>query len=293
VSDFEAWAALLALGAFHGINPGMGWLFAVALGLQERRRRAVLWSLVPIALGHALSIGAVVLVVGLAQEAIPMEWLRWPIGAGLVLFGGYKLFRMRHPRWVGMKVSFRDLVTWSFLMASAHGAGLMLVPVLLGWSAGEGAAEVSAGEGGDAAAGDASAHAHHQHAGHDAGAANEHVGHDAGAAGPGAANEHAEHAGHATANEHAAHDPAAAGHAGHAGGDHAEHASVIAAVGKGPWLALLATAVHTLGYLIVMLVCAVVVYEWVGLAILRKAWLNLDGVWAVALVITGIATMLL
>jgi hypothetical protein len=199
---------------------------------------------VPIALGHALSIGAVVLVVGLAQEAVPIEWLRWPIGAGLVLFGGYKLFRMRHPKWVGMKVSFRDLVTWSFLMASAHGAGLMLVPVLLGWSAGEG--------GGDAAAGDASAHAHHHHAGHDMSA---------------------------TGAE--------------AAGEHAEHASVLASVGKGPWLALLATAVHTLGYLAVMLVCAIVVYEWVGLAILRKAWLNLDGFWAVALVITGVATILM
>lgn len=230
MTDLQAWAALLALGAFHGINPGMGWLFAVALGLQERRRRAVLWALVPIAIGHALSIGAVVLVVGLAQEAIPLEWLRWPIGAGLVLFGGYKLFRMRHPKWVGMKVSFRDLVTWSFLMASAHGAGLMLVPVLLGWSAGEG-----------------DAHAHHHHAGHEA----------------------------------------------MGGGEHAEHASVIAAVGKGPLLALLATGVHTLGYLVVMLVCAVAVYEWVGLAILRKAWINLDGVWAGALVITGVATMLL
>jgi hypothetical protein len=253
VTDWQAWAALLALGAFHGINPGMGWLFAVALGLQEGRRRAVFRSLVPIALGHALSIGVVVLVVGFAQEAIPLEWLRWPIGAGLVLFGGYKLFRMRHPRWVGMKVSFRDLVTWSFLMASAHGAGLMLVPVLLGWSAGEGGGD--AGVGGEAAGGDAGTHAHH----HD------HAGHEAGAAGP---------------------DGAGAG-------EHAEHASVIAAVGKGPLLALLATAVHTLGYLAVMLVCAIVVYEWVGLAILRKAWLNLDGVWAVALVITGVATMLL
>ena len=82
MTDWEAWAALLALGAFHGINPGMGWLFAVALGLQEGRRRAVFRALVPIAIGHALSIGAVVLVVGLAQEAIPLEWLRWPIGAG-------------------------------------------------------------------------------------------------------------------------------------------------------------------------------------------------------------------
>lgn len=262
MSDLQAWAALLALGAFHGINPGMGWLFAVALGLQEGRRRAVFRSLVPIAIGHALSIGAVVLVVGLAQEAIPLEWLRWPIGAGLVLFGGYKLFRMRHPKWVGMKVSFRDLVTWSFLMASAHGAGLMLVPVLLGWSAGEGG---DAGVAGDGASSDASAHAHHHHGMHHGGAS----GHDGGAA------------------------PSADPHAGHDAGEHAEHASVIAAVGKGPLLALLATAVHTLGYLAVMLVCAIVVYEWVGLAILRKAWLNLDGVWAVALVITGVATMLL
>ena len=263
MTDWQAWAALLALGAFHGINPGMGWLFAVALGLQEGRRRAVFRSLVPIALGHALSIGAVVLVVGLVQEAIPLEWLRWPIGAGLVLFGGYKLFRMRHPKWVGMKVSFRDLVTWSFLMASAHGAGLMLVPVLLGWSAGEGGDAGVGDAAGDAAAGDASAHAHHHGMHH-------------GAAGPDAG---------AAANADA--------HAGHDAGEHAEHASVIAAVGKGPWLALLATAVHTLGYLAVMLVCAIVVYEWVGLAILRKAWLNLDGVWAVALVITGVATMLL
>src|SRR5215207_2351937 len=180
MSDWEAWAALLALGAFHGINPGMGWLFAVALGLQEGRRRAVFRALVPIAIGHALSIGAVVLVVALVQTAVPMEWLRWPIGGGLVLFGGYKLFRMKHPKWVGMKVSFRDLVTWSFLMASAHGAGLMLVPVLLGWSAGEGGGDASAmGEGGA----DAGAHAHHHHAGHDMGAAaqapaSEHAGHD-------------------------------------------------------------------------------------------------------------------
>jgi hypothetical protein len=233
VSDLQAWAALLALGAFHGINPGMGWLFAVALGLQEGSGRAVIRALVPIALGHALSIGAVVLVVALARAAVPLEWLRWPVGAGLVLFGGYKLVRMRHPRWVGMKVSFRDLVTWSFLMASAHGAGLMLAPVVLGWSAADGG---GAGDG----------HAHH----------------------------------HAMAG-------------GPDGGEHAGHASAFAAAGRGPLLALLATAVHTLGYLAVMLVCAVVVYRWVGLAILRKAWLNLDGVWAVALMITGVGTMLL
>ena len=119
MSDLQAWLALLGLGAFHGINPGMGWLFAVALGLQEQRRSAVLRALLPIALGHALSIGAVVLVLGLLQDQLPDAWLRWPVGVGLALFGLFKLFRSRHPRWVGMRVNFFDLTAWSFLMATA------------------------------------------------------------------------------------------------------------------------------------------------------------------------------
>src|SRR6266540_7281975 len=138
MSDLSAWAALLALGAFHGVNPGMGWLFAVALGLQERRCRAVFESLVPIALGHALSIGAVALVLVLLHDLAPAAWIRWVVGVGLITFGAYKFFRSRHPRWVGMRVGFKDLVAWSFLMASAHGAGLMLAPVLIGWAAGDG-----------------------------------------------------------------------------------------------------------------------------------------------------------
>ena len=126
------WMALLGLGAFHGINPGMGWLFAVALGLQEQRRSAVWNALPPIAVGHALSVGLVFALVALIHASIPYRVLRWIAAAVLIGFGVYRLVRARHPRWVGMRVGFRDLTLWSFLMASAHGAGLMLVPVFLG-----------------------------------------------------------------------------------------------------------------------------------------------------------------
>ena len=126
------WLALLGLGAFHGINPGMGWLFAVALGLQEQRRSAVWRALPPIAVGHALSVGLIVALVALIHASIPYQALRWIAAAALIGFGVYRLVRARHPRWVGMRVGFRDLTLWSFLMASAHGAGLMLVPIFLG-----------------------------------------------------------------------------------------------------------------------------------------------------------------
>src|SRR5215207_7617308 len=109
----------------------MGWLFAVALGLQERRRGAVLQALPPIALGHAIAISLAVLVIGVARIVVPLDVLRYVCAGVLILFGLYKLARRRHPRWVGMRVGFRDLTAWSFLMASAHGAGLMLIPVLL------------------------------------------------------------------------------------------------------------------------------------------------------------------
>ena len=131
------WLVLVGLGAFHGINPGMGWLFAVALGLQEKSQRAVRRALLPIALGHALSIGVVVLVVGLLQAVLPEQVMRYLCAALLGVFGLWRLVRARHPRWVGMRVGFRDLTLWSFLMASAHGAGLMLVPLLLQWPAPE------------------------------------------------------------------------------------------------------------------------------------------------------------
>ncbi|MBV9155965.1 MAG: hypothetical protein JO097_06865 [Acidobacteriaceae bacterium] len=126
-----AWSTLFLLGAYHGINPGMGWLFAVARGMQEHRARAVAWSLPPIALGHALSIGVVVLIAGLAQVVLPLMYVRIGVAGALVGLGVYKLIRSRHFRWGGMQVGFRELTIWSFLMASAHGAGLMVLPVVL------------------------------------------------------------------------------------------------------------------------------------------------------------------
>ena len=123
------WAVLVLLGAYHGVNPGMGWLFAVARGLQEKRRQAVLSSLLPIALGHEAAIVVVVVAVSLTEQFVE------PYLAALVLvsFGVFKLAKPRsHPSGFGMRVGFGGLAGWSFLMSTAHGAGLMLAPVLLG-----------------------------------------------------------------------------------------------------------------------------------------------------------------
>ena len=126
---------MLLLGAFHGINPGMGWLFAVALGMQERKGSAVARALVPIALGHALAVGSVVMAAVYLGMALPQNAIRYFVAAILFSLGIYLLVGHHHPRWIRMQVGFRDLTLWSFLMASAHGAGLMVLPVLLGASA--------------------------------------------------------------------------------------------------------------------------------------------------------------
>src|SRR5688572_26479690 len=132
------------MGASHGPNPGMGWLIAVALGLQWRRLAAVTGALAPIALGHALAIGGAAVVVGALGVVVPQRLLLAMGGAVLLGFAAYKVAtRFRHPRWVGMRVGPRELVLWSFLMASAHGAGLMLAPVLAGVR-GEGVSSVLA-----------------------------------------------------------------------------------------------------------------------------------------------------
>jgi len=123
---------MVLLGAYHGLNPAMGWLFAVALGMQEQSGRAVAKSLVPIAAGHAVAIGSVVLMTAFLGMTLPLVVIRYVVAAVLVGLGIYCLVRHQHPRWVRMQVGFRDLTVWSFLMASAHGAGLMVVPVLLG-----------------------------------------------------------------------------------------------------------------------------------------------------------------
>ena len=126
------WAALAGLGAFHGVNPAMGWLFAVALGLQSGERGAVARALPPIALGHAAAIALVAALVLLAQTAFDPLPLQLAAAVTLVGFGVYRLLRShRHRFRAGMLAGAGDLVVWSFLMATAHGAGLMIVPVLL------------------------------------------------------------------------------------------------------------------------------------------------------------------
>lgn len=207
-----SWAALVALGAFHGINPGMGWLFAVALGMQERSSAAVWRSLLPLGLGHGLAIGAAILAALLLGIVLPVQTLRWPVALILVGFGAYRLFRHRHPRFGGMRVGFGKLTVWSFLMASAHGAGLMVLPVFL------------------ALAADRSAPMSHH---------------------------------------------------GMPGAFH------------GTLTGLVATLVHGAAYLVVTALAAWAIYEKFGLGLLRKAWVNLDLIWAVALLATGGLTLML
>ena len=125
------------LGAYHGLNPAMGWLFAVGLGMQDRSRRSVLRALPPIAAGHELAIVVVAaLVVGLGALADPAP-LKVVGAVALIAFGIFRFARPRaHPRWTTMRVTRKELTWWSFLMSSAHGAGLMVAPVLLGTGAG-------------------------------------------------------------------------------------------------------------------------------------------------------------
>ncbi|HUG85143.1 MAG TPA: hypothetical protein VMM13_11290 [Euzebya sp.] len=123
-------AALLGLGAFHGLNPGMGWLFAVALGMQERRRRAVLEAIPPLAAGHAAAVVVALALFATVRAVASPRVVAVATGAVLVGFGLWHLLRRRHPRWVGMHLRPRELALWSFVMASAHGAGLMLLPVV-------------------------------------------------------------------------------------------------------------------------------------------------------------------
>ena len=129
------WQGVALLGAYHGINPGMGWLFAVALGMQQGSARGVWRALPPIALGHALAVGIVLAVAAAAQLVVPLDTLTIVVASILIAFGLYRLWRHRHPVYGGMQVGFRDLTIWSLLMASAHGAGFMVLPLVMGTSA--------------------------------------------------------------------------------------------------------------------------------------------------------------
>jgi hypothetical protein len=207
------WVSLLLLGAYHGVNPGMGWLFAVGLGMQERSRRAVFRALGPVTLGHGAAIGTVVLGAGLVQHYLPGTLFKGLVAALLFALGLLRLLRRGHPRRGGMRVGPGALAFWSFLMASAHGAGFMLLPVLIG------------------AAPELAAHAHR-------------------------------------------HAPPAAGPL------------------ASPALPVLAVLVHTAGYLAAAGTLAWLVYEKLGLALLRKAWLNLDLLWGFALLAAGALLLL-
>ncbi|WP_428965255.1 hypothetical protein [Micromonospora fluostatini] len=214
-----AWATLVALGAFHGLNPAMGWLFAVARGLQERSRAALLGSLPPVALGHLASVAVVAALVSATRSVTTSTVVTVVGGLLLVGFGLWRLLATRHFRWAGMRLSAAQLAGWSFLMSSAHGAGLMLLPVLL--------TDPVGGTGG--------------HAGHPAGQS-----------------------------------------AGGPVGD--------AAVGALPGLA--AAGVHTVAMFGTALLVAVLVYEVLGVGVLRRAWFNVDRLWAGVLVAAGLVTLL-
>ncbi|MDZ7596845.1 MAG: hypothetical protein U5J82_00745 [Desulfobacterales bacterium] len=150
LDPMAGWALMIGFGAYHGLNPGMGWLFALALGLQQKSERAIWRSMLPITTGHAVSIVLVAALVLAAGHWLPVSRLRYLTAMVLLAFAVFKLFTYyRHPRWVGMRVGMRDLFLWSFLMAAAHGAGLMVAPTLLevGHAAGAQTAGLSAGTG--------------------------------------------------------------------------------------------------------------------------------------------------
>lgn len=197
----SAWVAVVLLGVFHGVNPGMGWLFAVSYGLQERDRGALLRALPPIALGHELSVAPVAAALAVFSATVSRAVSVGVVAVTLTGFGVFLLLRKRHFRWVGMRLSRWELAWWSFLMSTFTGAGLMLGPVLVGEE-----------------------HAHHT-------------------------------------LETALSEPVVTG--------------------------LAAASVHALAMLATSAVIAVVVYEVVGLRILRSGWINLDRVWAIAFVAAG------
>lgn len=121
------------LGGFHGLNPAMGWLFAVFLALQRRSRQTLVLALLPIAAGHVASVAAIALLILAARSTLPVMPVRLSTALAVLLFGAFKLLTLsRHPRWVGLDLGYTDLAWWSFLMATAHGSGLMLAPLVLG-----------------------------------------------------------------------------------------------------------------------------------------------------------------
>jgi hypothetical protein len=207
MSDLWPWLALAGLGLFHGVNPAMGWLFAVALGLHRESQKVVLVSLVPIALGHALAVTAVLaafLALGLLIDHTLLMRLAAVVLIGWALW--HALYGHRQRVRVGMQTGLAGLALWSFLMASAHGAGLMLIPVVAPLCV----------------------------------------------------------------------TPAPG------------HELTIGAVPT----ALAALGVHTAAMLATIAIIALLVYHVVGVAFLRRGWINLDFIWIAALVVSGVVLLL-
>src|SRR5574341_750719 len=126
------WTSIALLGGLHGVNPAMGWLFAVSLGLQAQSSRAVWSALAPLALGHALAVAVALAAAATLGILLPLAWVRSIAAVALLVVGVLHLRSHKHPRWGGgMRVGPRQLMTWSFLVSSAHGAGLMLLPFVL------------------------------------------------------------------------------------------------------------------------------------------------------------------
>jgi hypothetical protein len=131
-THWAAWAAVVGSGVFHGANPAMGWLFATALGLQRGSRAALLLALPPIALGHAASILLFTSSAAALGARLPGVALQWGLGALLITWAVWQhAYGHRHRVRVGMTVGFAGLAAWSALMATVHGAGLMLMPAML------------------------------------------------------------------------------------------------------------------------------------------------------------------
>lgn len=198
------WLTLIGLGMFHGANPAMGWLFAVALGQHRGSRNQVLAALPPIAIGHLLStiiVAGLIVILGFVVDHGLIQKI-----SGLLLIGWgvyHQICGHRHKVRVGMTTGFVGLVFWSFLMATAHGAGMMLVPALIPLCL-----------------------------------------------------------------------------SGTPAKDLVEGGSLL--------IATAAIAVHAFSMLAVTGIIAWIIHEWVGLAFLRRGWINLDLLWTAALVLAGL-----
>lgn len=132
MSQAALWATVVAFGVYHGVNPAMGWPLAVANGLAARRDTAVFATLAPLGVGHLCAMAVAVLPFALLAEYYRhSQSIRVGAGIAVVAFGVYRLVDRRHPRYLA-RIRPTRIAWWSFVMATVHGAGLMLVPVALG-----------------------------------------------------------------------------------------------------------------------------------------------------------------